>query len=53
MGGELPEGVIPHPNGTLTFGRPLSLSDAGTYQCVAKNDVGVGKAEVEITVKGR
>ncbi|XP_049923031.1 nectin-4 [Epinephelus moara] len=51
MGGDLPEGVIPHPNGTLAFGRPLSLSDKGTYQCVAKNDVGVGKAEVEISVK--
>ncbi|KAM9335754.1 nectin-4 isoform 2-T2 [Symphorus nematophorus] len=51
MGGKLPEGVIPHPNGTLAFGRPLSLSDAGTYQCVAKNDVGAGKAEVEIGVK--
>nr|XP_019955610.1 PREDICTED: nectin-4 isoform X1 [Paralichthys olivaceus]XP_019955612.1 PREDICTED: nectin-4 isoform X1 [Paralichthys olivaceus] len=50
MGKELPEGVIPLPNGTLVFGRPLSLSDAGTYQCVAKNDVGVGKAEVEIVV---
>ncbi|XP_073330769.1 nectin-4 [Pagrus major] len=48
MGGELPEGVIPHPNGTLVFGRPLSLSDEGIYQCVAKNDVGEGKAEVEI-----
>ncbi|XP_070785722.1 nectin-4 [Enoplosus armatus] len=50
MGGELPEGVIPHPNGTLAFGRPLSLSDGGTYQCVAKNEVGNGKAEVEIAV---
>ncbi|XP_054457682.1 nectin-4 [Anoplopoma fimbria] len=50
MGGELPEGVIPHPNGTLVFGRPLSLSDGGIYQCVAKNDVGVGKAEVDIGV---
>ncbi|KAL7374526.1 hypothetical protein ABVT39_002332 [Epinephelus coioides] len=51
IGGDLPEGVIPHPNGTLAFGRPLSLSDKGTYQCVAKNDVGVGKAEVEISVE--
>lgn len=50
VGGELPEGVIPHPNGTLAFGRPLSLSDGGTYQCVAKNEVGEGKAEVEIHV---
>ncbi|XP_056298786.1 nectin-4 isoform X2 [Pseudoliparis swirei] len=50
IGGELPEGVIPHPNGTLAFGRPLSQSDGGTYQCVAKNGVGVGKAEVNIGV---
>ncbi|CAJ1086640.1 nectin-4 isoform X1 [Xyrichtys novacula] len=50
IGGELPEGVIPHPNGTLAFGRPLSVSDGGTYQCVAKNEVGVGKAEVNIGV---
>lgn len=53
MGGELPEGVIPHPNGTLAFGRPLSLSDGGTYQCVAKNEVGEAKADVEISVTGR
>lgn len=53
VGGVLPEGVIPHPNGTLAFGRPLSVSDGGTYKCVAKNDVGVGSAEVEISVTGR
>lgn len=52
-GGELPEGVVPHPNGTLDFGRPLSPSDGGTYTCVAKNDVGEGKAEVEVSVAGR
>lgn len=51
-GGQLPEGVIPHPNGTLVFGRPLDLSDGGTYLCVAKNDVGQGKVEVEISVTG-
>ncbi|KAM3857826.1 nectin-4 [Diretmus argenteus] len=49
-GGVLPEGVIPYPNGTLVFGRPLSLSDSGIYQCAAKNEVGVGKADVEITM---
>lgn len=52
MGGVLPDGVIPHPNGTLAFGRPLSLSDGGIYQCVAKNKVGVGRAEVAISVAG-
>ncbi|XP_044039043.1 nectin-4 [Siniperca chuatsi] len=50
IGGELPEGVIPHSNGTLAFGRPLSISDGGTYQCVAKNEVGEGKAEIAIGV---
>lgn len=50
---ELPEGVIPHPNGTLAFGRPLSSSDGGTYRCVAKNDVGEGSVEVVIIVAGR
>ncbi|XP_018529768.1 nectin-4 isoform X2 [Lates calcarifer] len=47
---ELPEGVIPHPNGTLIFGRPLSLSDRGIYKCVAKNEVGEANAEMEIVV---
>ncbi|CAB1351638.1 unnamed protein product [Coregonus sp. 'balchen'] len=48
-GGDLPEGVTAR-NGSLLFNRPLSLTDAGIYQCVANNVVGVGKAEVEITV---
>lgn len=49
-GGQLPEGVISHPNGTLFFGRPLTVSDGGLYQCVAKNEVGTGKAEMEVIV---
>ncbi|XP_029944133.1 nectin-4 isoform X2 [Salarias fasciatus] len=49
--GELPQGAIAYDNGTLAFGRPLNLSDAGTYQCAAKNEVGVGKADVEVKVK--
>lgn len=51
VGEDLPEGVILQPDGTLFFGRPLSKSDAGTYQCVAKNTVGTGKVEVEVTVR--
>lgn len=42
-----------HPNGTMTFGRPINASDGGVYECAAKNEVGVGKAEVEINVTGR
>lgn len=50
MGDELPKGVTSHPNGTLVFGRPLVLSDRGVYQCVAKNEAGMGKAEMEVIV---
>lgn len=50
-GGDLPEGVTAG-NGSLMFNRPLGLTDAGIYQCVAYNVVGTGKAEVEITVTG-
>ncbi|XP_038831520.1 nectin-4-like [Salvelinus namaycush] len=48
-GGDLPEGVTTG-NGSLLFNRPLVLTDAGIYQCVAMNSVGAGNAEVEITV---
>ncbi|CAL8326563.1 unnamed protein product [Lota lota] len=50
LGGVLPQGVIPHPNGTLEFGRPLSAGDAGVYQCVVKNAVDSSKADVEVKV---
>lgn len=53
MNGELPNDAIIHPNGTLIFGRPLNLSDGGTYQCVATNEVGAGKAQVDIIVTER
>lgn len=53
VGGELPEGVTPYPNGTLAFRRPLSSSDAGTYRCVVKNDMGVASEVVEISLTGR
>lgn len=49
----MPEGVTPHPNGTLAFRRPLSASDAGAYRCTAKNDVGAASALVKISVAGR
>lgn len=50
-GGELPEGAVSFPkNGTLVFRRPLTVSDGGTYQCVAENEVGAGKADKEISV---
>ncbi|XP_034019920.1 nectin-4 isoform X2 [Thalassophryne amazonica] len=50
LGETLPEGMIPLLNGTLMFGRPLSSSDAGTYQCTAKNIVATAKAEAEVRV---
>ncbi|XP_061665070.1 nectin-4 isoform X2 [Syngnathoides biaculeatus] len=46
----LPEGAIPHPNGTLEFGRPLGPSDGGTYRCTARNEVGAAAAELQISV---
>ncbi|KAJ3585411.1 hypothetical protein NHX12_014130 [Muraenolepis orangiensis] len=50
QGGVLPQGVIPHPNGTLVFGHPLSGLDAGLYQCEAKNAVGISKESVDVKV---
>ncbi|KAL0970262.1 hypothetical protein UPYG_G00239630 [Umbra pygmaea] len=48
-GGEVPEGVITE-NEILKFNRPLWVTDAGLYECVAKNLAGAGKADVNITV---
>ncbi|XP_048092032.1 nectin-4 [Alosa alosa] len=49
-GGALPEEVEETPEGTLKFGRPLSQSDSGIYQCTASNVEGSAKAEMEVTV---
>nr|XP_046264597.1 nectin-4 isoform X2 [Scatophagus argus] len=48
-GGALPDGVSVVGD-KLVFGRPLRLSDSGVYQCVATNNVGVGKTEYMLTV---
>uniref|UniRef100_A0A4W4GC15 Ig-like domain-containing protein n=1 Tax=Electrophorus electricus TaxID=8005 RepID=A0A4W4GC15_ELEEL len=49
--GGLPEGVTMQ-NEILLFNRPLRLTDKGTYQCVATNEVGSGKADLEISIEG-
>ncbi|XP_061086152.1 nectin-4-like [Conger conger] len=46
----LPQGVEVR-NDTLVFGRPLALTDAGLYQCVAENSVSASKAELQIHIK--
>lgn len=53
VGGQLPKGATPYPNGTLVLGGPLNSSDEGIYQCVAENKVGKDMAEVEIRLTGR
>lgn len=50
-GAELPEGAAPQPDGTLLFERPLSLSDGGKYECEAESSIGIGKAELDVTVQ--
>ncbi|KAM6920300.1 nectin-4 isoform 1-T1 [Lycodopsis pacificus] len=37
--------------GKLVFGRALRMNDSGVYECVARNDVGVGKTDYMLTVK--
>lgn len=45
----LPEGVTVE-KGVLRFNRPLSLTDKGVYECMATNQVGSGKSDLEVTV---
>ncbi|XP_016144601.1 nectin-4-like [Sinocyclocheilus grahami] len=45
----LPEGVTVE-GGTLRFSRPLSLTDQGVYVCTTTNEVGSGKAEIQINI---
>ncbi|KAI4879721.1 hypothetical protein NFI96_013875 [Prochilodus magdalenae] len=47
--GGLPEGVTME-KGLLKFNRPLTLTDAGDYECVATNVVGSVRSPLKITV---
>ncbi|KAL7387723.1 hypothetical protein ABVT39_028044 [Epinephelus coioides] len=48
-GGALPDGTSV-VGGKLIFGRALRLNDSGVYECVVKNNVGVGKTDYMLTV---
>lgn len=48
-GGALPDGTSV-VGGKLIFGRALRLNDSGVYECVVKNNVGVGKTDYTLTV---
>ncbi|XP_023202891.1 nectin-4-like isoform X1 [Xiphophorus maculatus] len=50
LGGQLPSGAVPHPDGRLVFERPLNTNDSGTYQCLVKNSEGEDKNTVTITL---
>ncbi|CAJ1072862.1 nectin-4 isoform X3 [Xyrichtys novacula] len=50
-GGALPDGAYASGE-RLVFGRALRMNDSGVYECVVRNDVGVGKAEHILTVTG-
>uniref|UniRef100_A0A3B3TPT5 Nectin cell adhesion molecule 4 n=1 Tax=Poecilia latipinna TaxID=48699 RepID=A0A3B3TPT5_9TELE len=52
LGGQLPSGAVPHPDGRLVFERPLNTNDSGTYQCLVNNSEGVHKDTVTITLGG-
>ncbi|KAM9350232.1 nectin-4 [Symphorus nematophorus] len=48
-GGALPDGTSV-VGGKLAFGRPIRRNDSGVYQCVVRNNVGVGKADYTLTI---
>lgn len=48
-GDDLPEGVTVE-GGILRFGKPIRLTDNGTYVCTTTNLVGSGKAETELNI---
>lgn len=50
-GGALPDGVSAAGE-KLAFGRPIRMSDSGVYECVVKNNMGVGKSDFTLTVTG-
>uniref|UniRef100_A0A3B5LAF0 Ig-like domain-containing protein n=1 Tax=Xiphophorus couchianus TaxID=32473 RepID=A0A3B5LAF0_9TELE len=52
LGGQLPSGAVPHPDGRLVFERPLNTNDSGTYQCLVKNSEGEDKDTVTIALGG-
>ncbi|XP_039999033.1 nectin-4 [Xiphias gladius] len=51
-GGALPDGVSV-VGGRLAFGRALRMNDSGVYECVVRNNVGVGKTEYTLTLRER
>ncbi|XP_076151177.1 nectin-4 isoform X1 [Alosa pseudoharengus] len=49
-GGDLPEDVSAEGS-RLVFGRPLVATDAGVYECEARNRMGADKGELQVTVR--
>ncbi|CAL8343176.1 unnamed protein product [Merluccius merluccius] len=48
-GGALPDAVTVI-GGKLFFGRGIRMNDSGTYECVAKNNVGAATAEITLAI---
>ncbi|CAL8278915.1 unnamed protein product [Lota lota] len=51
-GGALPDGVT-IIGGKLVFGRAIRMNDSGTYECVAKNNVGAATTEITLDIAGQ